>query len=143
MCSSQSTLYKFKKQLSQDFYSIIVGFYSPPFKAEFSEEENRDIIQAINDFSPDVLFIGMTAPKQEKWTYQHKGDLDAKVICAIGAVFDFYAGNTPRAPQWMVSTHLEWLYRSIKSYRLLKRNLISNPIFLKELFTQKLASRGQ
>ena len=139
MGSSRQTLDKIQNQLAKDYPQIKAGFYSPPFKPEFSEEENNDIIKAVNEFSPDVLFIGMTAPKQEKWVHQHKDALNANAICSIGAVFDFYAGNTPRAPQWMISTHLEWLYRSVKSYRLFKRNFISNPIFLKDMFSQKLA----
>lgn len=67
--------------------------YSPPFSAEFSLRDNQKMIKAVNSFNPDVLFVGMTAPKQEKWVESQKEFLKSKMICSIGAVFDFYAGT--------------------------------------------------
>ena len=86
---------------------------------------------------PDVLFVGMTAPKQEKWVYQYRQNLNATIICSIGAVFDFYAGNTVRAPKILIDLGLEWLHRSLMSFRLFKRNLISNPKFLIYILKEK------
>lgn len=86
-----------------------------PYKPEFSDEDNRKIIETINQANPDLLWIGMTAPKQEKWTYQHWKDL--KVNCHvgnIGAVFDFFADTVERAPLWWQEHSLEWLYRLIR-----------------------------
>ena len=137
MGASQETLDKIKARLFSDFPNINVGVYSPPFKESFNHNDNVKIIEKINSFKPDVLFIGMTAPKQEKWVHQNKEKLNFKVACSIGAVFDFYAGNTKRAPQWMIDFGLEWLHRSLLSWRLAKRNFISNPIFIKDMMLEK------
>ena len=91
--SSEKTLGEIKKRLVGEFPSIQAGFYSPPFKASFDDHDNLQMIDAVNSFRPDVLFVGMTAPKQEKWSYEHKNKLNVNVICSIGAVFDFYAGT--------------------------------------------------
>jgi N-acetylglucosaminyldiphosphoundecaprenol N-acetyl-beta-D-mannosaminyltransferase len=72
------------------------------------------MIQAVNSVQPNVLFVGMTAPKQEKWAYQHIEILKAGHVCCIGAVFDMYAGTVNRAPRWMIQVGLEWFYRLIK-----------------------------
>jgi N-acetylglucosaminyldiphosphoundecaprenol N-acetyl-beta-D-mannosaminyltransferase len=137
MGASQATLDKIKVRLFSDFPNVNVGTYSPPFKESFTDDDNVKIIEKINSFKPDVLFIGMTAPKQEKWVHQNKEKLNFKVACSIGAVFDFYAGNTKRAPQWMIDFGLEWLHRSLLSWRLAKRNFISNPIFIKDMMLEK------
>ena len=131
MGSSWGTLEKIKERLNREFPNVEAGFYSPPFKEKFSEKDNNDILKAINDFKPDVLFIGMTAPKQEKWLYEHKDKIDANIICAIGAVFDFYAGTIKRPSQLWIDLHLEWLPRFVNEpKRLWKRNLVSTPKFL-------------
>ena len=91
----------------------------------------------VNVFNPDVLFVGMTAPKQEKWVHLYKNELNANTICSIGAVFDFYAGNIERAPKLMINLGLEWLHRSFKSSRLLRRNFISNPKFILHILKLK------
>ena len=81
----------------------------------------------------------MTAPKQEKWVYLNKSNLNLLVISSIGAVFDFFSGSVKRAPKWMINSRLEWLYRSIISpIRLGKRNLISNPVFIFNVIKEKL-----
>ena len=96
------------------------------------------MLEKVNDFKPDILFVGMTAPKQEKWVFANKDNIDANTIVSIGAVFDFYAGNVNRAPKFIVKIGLEWLHRSLKSRRLLIRNLKSNPIFLYDIIKKKL-----
>ena len=85
-------LRKLKIEL-KTYTGIKVGKYSPPFKKKFSDEDNRKMIQIINDFTPDVLFIGMTCPKQELWAWDNHKEINARVLCSIGAVFDFYAEN--------------------------------------------------
>lgn len=132
--STNETLVKIKEKIAIEFPNITVETLSPPFKDQFTVAENRSFINAINNFKPDVLFVGMTAPKQEKWVHEFKDYLNAKFICSIGAVFDFYAGNITRSPKWMIFIGLEWLYRSLKSWRLAKRNLSSNPAFIIEIF---------
>lgn len=135
--ASENTLALIRNRLFDEFPMLQVETYSPPFKSEFSFQDNKEMIARINLFQPDVLFVGMTAPKQEKWVYQHKDLLNVKVVCSIGAVFDFFAGTVPRAPKWMIDLGLEWVHRSIKNKRLLKRNLVSNPKFVMYIIKEK------
>lgn len=137
--SSESTLLKIRERMAKDFPGVRVQTYSPPYKATFSNEENEAMVQAVNRFQPDVLFIGMTAPKQEKWAYEHFQSLDAKHVCCIGAVFDFYAGTVKRAPQWMINMGLEWLGRFIKEpRRMWHRYLVSSPVIIIDSLLYKL-----
>lgn len=137
--SSEQTLDKIAERIHIEYPNIEMGSYSPPFKNIFSVYDNNHMIAAINAFIPDVLFVGMTAPKQEKWVEENKTKIDARLICTIGAVFDFYAGNTKRAPQWMINCGLEWLGRLIQEpKRLWSRVFISGPIFLSEILAAKI-----
>jgi N-acetylglucosaminyldiphosphoundecaprenol N-acetyl-beta-D-mannosaminyltransferase len=138
MGASQSTLDKIKEKLAVEYPNITAVFYSPPFKPEFSDEDNAAILKAVNDFEPDVLFVGMTAPKQEKWLHQHKAALNIKIACSIGAVFDFYAGTVIRPSQFWINIHLEWFPRLLKEpKRLWRRNFVSTPLFLWDLMMYK------
>ena len=139
--STEQNLEKIKERLGKEFPGIKVsGTYSPPFKPEFSEKENQAIIAAINEAKPDVLWVGMTAPKQEKWIYQNKDRLDVKFVGAIGAVFDFYTGNVKRSHPIFQKMGLEWLPRLLRQpRRLWRRNFVSNPRFLLRVFKQRLS----
>ncbi len=138
MGASQKTLNKIHENIEKEFPNIKVKSYSPPFKATFSAEDNDMIISKINDFNPEVLFIGMTAPKQEKWLNEHKDRLDFNIASSIGAVFDFYAGTVKRPAQFWLDLHLEWLVRLISEpRRLWRRNFVSTPLFLIDLFAFK------
>jgi len=129
--SNPKTLEKIEQRAKREFPNIQISTFSPPYKDEFTDAENKHMISFVNSFQPDVLFIGMTAPKQEKWAFSHFDELEAKHICSIGAVFDFYAGNIKRAPYWMQRIGLEWFYRLISEpKRMWKRYLIGNVIFL-------------
>lgn len=132
MGSSEKVLALIRKKATKDYPNVIIDTYSPPYKPEFSEEDNAAIVKAINDANPDLLWIGMTAPKQEKWTYNHWKELNIHChVGTIGAVFDFYAGTAQRAPQWWQEHSLEWLYRLIKEpKRMWRRYVIGNPLFL-------------
>ena len=115
MGSSEKVLKLIKRRSKVDFPNIEVETYSPPYKPEFSKAENNAIISAINKANPDLLWIGMTAPKQEKWVYTHWNELQIHCHCgAIGAVFDFYAGTVKRAPVWWQRNSLEWCYRLLR-----------------------------
>lgn len=140
--ASQHTLDLIHEKLSKRFKNIEFGFFSPPFKSEFSEEDNNTMISNINAFEPNVLFVGMTAPKQEKWVFENKDRINANVICSIGAVFDFIAETKKRAPQWIINIKLEWLYRSFTAWRLTKRYMYSTPLFLLEVYKQKFFSKS-
>ncbi len=132
MGSSEKVLELIRKRCAVDYPHLEVVTYSPPYKLEFSEEDNAAIIKAINDANPDLLWIGMTAPKQEKWTFSHWKELNIHChVGTIGAVFDFYAGTAQRAPEWWQQHSLEWLYRLIKEpRRMWRRYIIGNPLFL-------------
>lgn len=137
--STTNTLNQIKEKINHEYPNVIVDSYSPPFKTEFSEEDNSTMVQLINSFQPDVLMVGMTAPKQEKWAYLHYHNLKVGHICCIGAVFDFYAGTINRAPQWMIHYGLEWFYRLIKEpRRMWRRYLIGNTKFIWTVFEEKI-----
>ena len=140
LASNEATLRKIKVKAVRLYPNIRVETYSPPYKPEFSDEENRQIIEAINKANPDLLWIGMTAPKQEKWLYTHWKELDIHCHCgAIGAVFDFFAGTVERAPKWWQEHSLEWLYRLIKEpRRMWRRYIIGNMLFLINIAKEKL-----
>jgi N-acetylglucosaminyldiphosphoundecaprenol N-acetyl-beta-D-mannosaminyltransferase len=128
--SSEDTLQKIKHKMSQQFPNIRVGTFSPPFKQVFDSEDNIGMINAVNQFQPDVLFIGMTAPKQEQWAHQHKNELNAKIISTIGAAFDFYAGTVKRPGGLWRKFGLEWFIRMMhEPKRLWKRYLLFGPVF--------------
>ena len=94
MGSSEKVLSLIRERAAVDYPNLEVVTYSPPYKPEFSDEDNQAMIKAINNADPDLLWIGMTAPKQEKWTYSHWDELNIHCHCGtIGAVFDFYAGT--------------------------------------------------
>ena len=139
MGSSEKVLSLIKEKAKTIYPNITVETYSPPFKPEFSSEENKAIIDAINKAKPDLLWIGMTAPKQEKWIYSHWEKLNINChVGTIGAVFDFFAGTIERAPKWWQEHSLEWLYRLIKEpNRMWKRYIIGNALFFFNIIKEK------
>lgn len=129
--SIPSTLKKIQDRVKSEFPNITTEVYSPPFKSTFLDEENNHILSVIKKFSPDILFVGMTAPKQEKWVHIHKDKIDAMVIASVGAVFDFYAGTIKRPGKFWLCLGLEWLPRLVgEPKRLWRRNFISTPTFI-------------
>lgn len=137
--ASDATLTKIRKRCLSEYPNIKIGCYSPPYKEEFSKDDSEIMCQKVNEFNPDVLFIGMTAPKQEKWSHNFKNNLKVRNICAVGAVFDFYAGNVKRTSTFWINLGLEWLPRFFKEpRRLFKRNLISSPKFVFEVLSIKV-----
>ncbi|OKS86402.1 WecB/TagA/CpsF family glycosyltransferase [Mucilaginibacter polytrichastri] len=137
--ATPQTLEKIKARIAIEYPNIKVETYSPPFKKEFSVIDNHKILDAVNAFRPDVLFVGMTAPKQEIWATKNKWALDTKLICSIGAVFDFYAGTVKRPNKLWIKFGLEWLGRLISEpKRLWKRYLYFGPIFAGLILKEKL-----
>ena len=139
MGSSQKVLDRIVKRAAEVYPHLKIVTYSPPYKPEFSEEDNKAIVEAINAADPDLLWIGMTAPKQEKWTYSHWEELDIHChVGTIGAVFDFFAGTVERAPIWWQRHGLEWLYRLLKEpKRMWRRYIIGNTLFLWNMLKEK------
>lgn len=129
--STKHVLDLISERVSKEYPNVrIAGTYSPPFRAEFSQEESQAMIASINEARPDVLWVGMTAPKQEKWIAQNLATLDVKFVGAIGAVFDFYAGTVPRSPAIFRGIGMEWLPRLVRQpRRLWRRNFVSAPFF--------------
>ena len=130
--SSEKVLGLIRERARVDYPCLEMVTYSPPYKAEFSEEENAEMVRAINAAQPDLLWIGMTAPKQEKWVYGHWRELEIHChVGTIGAVFDFYAGTAERAPRWWQEHGLEWLYRlCVEPRRMWRRYVLGNPLFV-------------
>jgi len=119
----------------------IVGGYSPPFR-ELTDREESAIADQINEARPDVLWVGIGVPKQEKWMARMRHRLDVPVMCGVGAAFDFHAGLVSMAPRWMQQRGLEWLYRVAQEpKRLLPRYLYSNPRFVATFARQYLSER--
>ncbi len=119
----------------------IVGGYSPPFR-DLTPEEDDAIVAQINDARPDVLWVGIGVPKQEKWMARMRDRLDVPVMCGVGAAFDFHAGRISMAPAWMQERGLEWIYRIAQEpRRLLPRYVYTNPRFMLAFARQYLAER--
>jgi N-acetylglucosaminyldiphosphoundecaprenol N-acetyl-beta-D-mannosaminyltransferase len=119
----------------------IVGGYAPPFRPLTLEEEDA-IAEQINTARPDVLWVGIGVPKQEKWMARMRERLDVPVMCAVGAAFDFHAGRISQAPSWMQERGLEWIYRIAQEpRRLLPRYLYFNPRFVLAFARQYLSER--
>lgn len=128
----------------------IAGVYSPPFGFEHSEEESGKVVGLVREWSPDILFIGVGAPKQEKWADKYLDELQCGPILCTGAAFDFAADLMPRAPRWMQRSGFEWIWRiKYDPIRMMKRYLIRDAIFLyyavKEILIRRLraSSIGQ
>lgn len=141
--STEDTLKKIRHAMASQFPGVkIAGTYSPPFKPEFSGEDNQQMIDAINSCSPDVLWVGLTAPKQEKWIFAQQSRLNVNFAGPIGAAFDFFVGNIERTSQRWQDLGFEWLPRLLQEpRRLWRRTLISAPKFLLRTIRYR-ASRG-
>lgn len=139
--SSQKTIDALKKNLAQKYPGLkVVGMESPPFRS-LTKEEDEDAVRRINESGADFVWVGLGAPKQEVWMYEHQGRINGLML-GVGAGFDFHAGTVKRAPGWMRRHYLEWLYRLIQDpRRLWKRYVSTNGKFLllsvKDAFTWK------
>lgn len=141
--SSEQTLIKIRSVLALEFPQIeLVGTYSPPFKDQFSAADTAAMVDAVNSARPDVLWVGMTAPKQEKWLAENRSRLQVGVAGAVGAAFDFFAGTVSRSPKLTRDIGLEWLPRLIQQpRRLWRRMFVSAPIFLFDVYHSKSRKR--
>lgn len=133
---------KLESNLRQRFPGLqIVGTYSPPFRV-LTHEEDEEIVRMINETDPDIVWVGLSTPKQERWMAAHVGRLTAPVLIGVGAAFDFHAGLKRQAPRWMQRNGLEWLFRLItEPKRLWRRYLINNPLFIVLVLRQLLGLR--
>jgi len=137
--SSDAVLEKIVARGRIEFPKLHIEAFSPPY-GDWPEDDNQRMIKMINDAKPDVLWVGMTAPKQEKWIHHNGYRLQVPVIGAIGAVFQYYAGEVRRAPDWICELGFEWLYRLIgEPRRLWRRTVISAPLFIYLVMRERLA----
>ena len=130
--SSEKVLGLIQKNAASRYPNLEVVTYSPPYKPQFTVEDDLNMVKAINDADPDLLWIGMTAPKQEKWTYANWDRMNIHChVGTVGAVFDFFAGTHKRAPEIWQKLGLEWLYRLLaEPRRMWRRYIIGNVEFI-------------
>jgi N-acetylglucosaminyldiphosphoundecaprenol N-acetyl-beta-D-mannosaminyltransferase len=138
---TERTLSMIRKRVAVDYPQVtIAGTYSPPYEPEYNSALMQHMVDLVNESAADVLWVGMTAPKQEKWIYQLQDRLNVPFAGAIGAVFDFYTGQIKRSPAVFQKLGLEWLPRLMQEpRRLWKRMFISAPIFLLDVFKARIA----
>jgi len=121
----------------------IVGEYSPPFGFENDKFENEKIVRTIKEVHPDIVFVGLGAPKQEKWIFSHYKELNVPVCIGVGVTFEYISGMVKRAPIWMQKTGLEWLWRLLSEpKRLWKRYLVDAMVFFWMVLKQKMNYRA-
>lgn len=146
--ATDETLGLIRERMARDYPFVrVAGTYSPPFKPTYSADEVNEMIEAVNAAAPDVLWVGMTAPKQEKWIYENRAGLNVKFAAAIGAVFDFYTGRVKRSHPAFQRLGLEWLPRLVQQpRRLWRRMFVSAPVFmfavLRERFRRQSRNSG-
>lgn len=141
--STEEVLKKIKDRAEIEYPKVTVEVLSPPYKPEFSSEDKQRFIDSINLSSSDVIFVGLTAPKQEKLIHDISDKLQGRMVSGIGAVFDFYAGSVKRPKQIWLDMHLEWLVRLLgEPKRLWKRTFVSAPIFLFDLYRAKFMGKS-
>ena len=119
----------------------VIGTYCPPFR-ELTKQEDEEILQAINLAKPDVVWIGLSTPKQERWMYAHRARLNVPVLVGVGAAFDFHTGRVPQAPRWMREHGFEWLFRLCREPgRLWRRYLVYGSQFVVLVLLEQLHLR--
>ena len=138
--STNEVLGKIRTRMGREYPHVAVsGVYSPPFSERISDDENHRMIAAINQASPTALWVGMTAPKQEKWVREHRRELHVPFIAAVGAAFDYFAGSKQQASKQLQNAGLEWLPRLMREpRRMWRRNFVSTPLFLYFVLRQRL-----
>ena len=119
----------------------VAGTYSPPFRP-LTPAEDEQVVQMLNQAAPDIVWVGLSTPKQERWMAAHVGRIEAPVLIGVGAAFDFLTGRKRQAPRWMQRNGLEWLFRLLtEPRRLWRRYLINNPLFVLLVLAQALGLR--
>lgn len=141
--SSDAVLEKIRERVSKEYPQITVGTYSPPFKKKFSDQDNQEMIAKINAFGPDVLFVGMTAPKQEKWSVQMRDNIHASLVISIGNVFDWYAGTQKTIHPFFFKIRMGWLVRIFLRPEMIRRNLGNQMLFFWHVLLMALKIKKQ
>jgi N-acetylglucosaminyldiphosphoundecaprenol N-acetyl-beta-D-mannosaminyltransferase len=141
--ATEATLMQLRTKLLARFPGLrIVGCLAPPFRT-LTPAEDEEAVAAINRANPDIVWVGLSTPKQEIWMAEHRSFLTAKVLLGVGAAFDFHAGRLRQAPSWMQRSGLEWLFRLCQEPRRLgRRYLYGNSRFILEILAQKSGLRA-
>jgi len=139
---TEETLRRLVENLTKDFPELkIAGTCSPPFRS-LTPEEDEAVVRMINHAKPDVLWVGLGCPKQERWIYEHKDRLAVPVAIGVGASFKFYSGQVKRAPAWVGDHGFEWLWRLIlEPQRIWRRVIIDAPHFAFHVAMESLDSK--
>lgn len=140
---SANTLASMEARLKAEFpRHQIVGSLSPPFRV-LTPKEDADIVDTINQARPDVLWVALGLPKQERWIYEHLDRLHVPVAVAVGAAFGFLSGRIRRAPEWIGNNGLEWLWRlTMEPRKMWRRDIIDGPRFLMAALRETLRARA-
>lgn len=135
---------KLKAKMEEKHAGVkIVGTFVPPFRAVFSPEENRQMIEAINAVKLDILLVSLTAPKQDIWIAENLKNLDTHLAIGIGGAFEVAAGMIKRAPLWMQKSGLEWFYRFLQEpKRMFRRYFVEAPVFIPLILKQRFSTRS-
>jgi N-acetylglucosaminyldiphosphoundecaprenol N-acetyl-beta-D-mannosaminyltransferase len=133
---------KLASRLSERYPGLIVaGGYSPPFHP-LTPSQDEEIVRRINEAAPDIVWVGLSTPKQERWMHEHVARVKAPALIGVGAAFDFVSGRKRQAPRWMQRSGLEWLFRlASEPRRLWRRYLVNNPVFLWKVMLQELGAK--
>ncbi len=135
---SEGVAGKLAEKLGRDYPGLqVAGIYCPPFR-QLSETENQAIIDEINTTRPDIVWVGLGAPKQEKWMAEHVGKITASAMIGVGAAFDFHSGNVKWAPAWIRKIGMEWAYRLVLEPKRMWRRNLDSPIFLTKVIGQRV-----
>lgn len=139
--SSEENLRELRRRMLTDYPNLVLaGTLSPPYRSEFTPEDDAAMIDAVNRSQADLLWLGLGAPKQEKWAYRHRRRLQVKLIAPIGGAFDWFTGRIKLPPLWMQRAGLQWLHRLAQEPRRLWRRNLDSPIFLARVLLQKFRS---
>ena len=118
----------------------VAGIHCPPFR-QMTSQEDDEVVEHINRAKPDIVWVGLGAPKQEKWMVEHADRLCAPVMIGVGAAFDFHSGNVPWAPGWVRKYGLEWAYRLACNPRRMTRRNLDSPLFMAAVMKQAVRER--
>jgi N-acetylglucosaminyldiphosphoundecaprenol N-acetyl-beta-D-mannosaminyltransferase len=142
--ATTSVLERLERRLVARYPGLhIVGRYAPPFRPLTGPEDDA-VTRAINESSPDIVWVGLSTPKQERWMAEHVGRLDVPALIGVGAAFDFHAGVKRQAPRWMQRSGLEWVFRlGTEPRRLWRRYLRNNPRFVIQVLRQLTSRRSR
>jgi len=139
---TDETLAQLKSRLEEKYPGHqVVGMYSPPFR-QLSDEEDRQIVDMINDAKPDVLWVGLGMPKQDRWIYEHLDRLHMPLAIGVGAAFGFHSGKVTRVPEWIGRNGLEWVWRlACEPKKLWRRDILDGPRFIAHVLLEMTGLR--